>query len=128
MAKEMLPSKRNILLLHARVEVLTKERDEALDKLAEANNEILVLRDRVTEFKAGALMLQETNETLRETLKTLRTQLDDVRRDRDRAREQASENEGRRRGTEIDLSRALGWIDAKRDIPPSLDQRLEIPF
>jgi len=57
---------------------------------------------------------------------SLRASLEDMRKQRDRAVDNAEGAEMRLRDKQIELARCLGWIDCKMDKPPQLD--LQIPF
>jgi predicted nucleic acid-binding Zn-ribbon protein len=58
----------------------------------------------------------------------LRKQLEDMRKQRDRAVEEAERERSRARAAQSNLSRAMGWIDAKMDKPPFIDDTGEWPF
>jgi DNA repair exonuclease SbcCD ATPase subunit len=61
-------------------------------------------------------------------LAELRKSLDDMRRQRDRAQGEEERERERRTIAHKNFYRAMGWIDAKMDKPPLLEDFGEIPF
>jgi uncharacterized protein YoxC len=96
------------------LEQAQRERDEALQQSKG-------LRDDVQ-------MAERQADALAAAVNKLSAQLEDMRKQRDRAVDEAERERFRARSAENNLSRAMGWVDAKMDKPPLLADAGEWPF
>lgn len=85
---------------------IISQRDEAVGDLVKAKEYNDYLVERIAALEAITLDQRKT--------------IDDLRRQRDNAQKEASNLLSEFRAMERDLSRAMGWIDAKMDGPPAI--------
>lgn len=116
-------SKRNRVpaVIREQLEGLIKERDEAQGKLIKANAEVIEVRNELAHARKYC-------NDMAEAVVELRKALEDTRRQRNEARNEAEGYRSRCHAAELGMSRAMGWVDAKRDVPPHIESPLEIPF
>jgi chromosome segregation ATPase len=84
------------------------------------------LEKALHESRRETMAAEDAYNKLADAISGLRSQLEDMRKVRDRAVDNAEGAEMRLRDKQMELSRCLGWIDARMDRPPQLD--LQIPF
>lgn len=109
------------LVIREQLEALTKERDIARCQAEDLSRQLDEMRAAVS----GNVALYTT---VKSDAGALRAQLEEMRKQRDFAQGEAENARLRLRITEIDLARAMGWIDAKRDCPPAVDTDARIPL
>lgn len=98
---------------------------EQLAQALEGRREALAqAKDYLEKFETAGRQL----DTLANAVIELRKSLEDMRRQRDRA-EAREENEREKRIVAMkNLYRVMGWVDARLDKPPLLEDLGEIPF
>lgn len=97
-----------------------------MDKAIRLSVKLAETEDALKESREETKMAEAAYNKLADAVSGLRAQLEDMRKQRDRAVDQAERAEVRLRDKQIELSRAMGWIDCKMDKPPLFETGL--PF
>lgn len=99
-----------------------------LDQIAALTRERDHAQAQAEGLRSDLTSVERTAGALSEAVKSLRVQLEDMRKQRDRAVDEAENERLRARTAERNLDRAMGWVDAKMDRPPELDTFTGRPF
>jgi septal ring factor EnvC (AmiA/AmiB activator) len=108
---------------------MSRKKDEDLEgRLVLVAMKCAELEKALHESRRETMAAEDAYSKLADAISGLRSQLDDMRKVRDRAVDNAEGAEMRLRDKQMELARCLGWIDAKMDKSPQIDDFGRIPF
>jgi chromosome segregation ATPase len=105
-----------------------KGEESWMDRAIRLSVKLAETEDALKESRQETKMAEDAYNKLADAISGLRSQLEDMRKVRDRAVDNAEGAEMRLRDKQMELARCLGWIDAKMDKSPQIDDFGRIPF
>lgn len=102
--------------------------DEAIIMAMPVTKKLIAAEQEIEGLKADVKYAEAAADRLADAVNQLSKSLEDMRKQRDRAVDEAERERFRARSAENNLSRAMGWVDAKMDKPPLLGDAGEWPF